>query len=141
MLTEVFNIIGLQLTSKLNLRQKESIRRTYSLKCPINYDARLFSREEAVERTVEDEGVDMIAEENLTSCDVRMLMQAEEELSQTKGFTRLLPDVRNTRYLKYLDRRLHGDLLLSAWEERYHSNRHQGRQILSRLSLQGKHLQ
>ena len=140
MLTEVFNIIGLQLTSKLTRRQRESLRETYSLQCPISYDDRLYIRG-GVEEDTADVDVDMIDERNLTSSDLRMLIQAEEELSQTRGFSRLLPGSQTSKYLKYLERRQHGDLLLSAWEERYHNHREEGRQILARLCLQGLHLQ
>ena len=140
MLTEVFNIIGLQLTSKLTRRQKESLRETYSLQCPISQDDRLYCRGGAEEETA-DEGVDMIDEGTLTSADLRMLIQAEEEFSQTRGFSRLLPGTEHSKYLKYLERRQHGDLLLSAWEERYHSTRQEGRQVVARLCQQGLHLQ
>ena len=125
MLTEVFNIIGLQLTSKLTSRQKESLRKTYRLQCPISQDDRLYCRGGAEEETA-GEAVDMIDEGNLTSADLRMLIQAEEEFSQTRGFSRLLPGMKHSKYLKYLERRQHGDLLLSAWEERYHNHREEG---------------
>ena len=140
MLTEVFNIIGLQITSKLNRRQKESLRETYCLQCPISFEDRIYCRG-GVEEETGDEAADMIDENNLTSADLRMLIQAEEEFSQTRGFSRLLPGTENSKYLKYLERRQHGDHLLSAWEERYHSHREEGRQILARLCLQELHLQ
>ena len=140
MLTEVFNIIGLQLTSKLTRRQRELLRETYSLQCPISYDDRLYTRG-GVEKETADDVVDMIDEGNLTSSDLRMLIQAEEELSQTRSFTRLLPETAHSKYLKYLERRQHGDSLLSAWEEKYHHHREEGRQLLTRLCLQGVHLQ
>ena len=138
MLTEVFNIVGLQLTSNLSLRQRESMRKFCS--GPVNFDSRLYSREGLGTKPGGPAG-DRVAEENLSSSDVRMLIQAEEELSQTKGFTRLLPSRRNTKYLKYLEVRGEGDLLLSSWEERYHQTREEGRQTLSRLCSRGVHLQ
>ena len=146
MLTEVFNIIGLQLTSKLTPRQKKSLRETYCLQCPFSYDARLYCRGEGEEERADDdddddEGVDLIAERNLTSSDLRLLIQAEEEFSQTRGFSRLLPGTEHRKYLEYLERRHQGDDLLAAWEERYHNTRQEGRKVLARLCLQGLHLQ
>ena len=138
MLTEVFNIIGLQLTSSLSLRQKEAMRKYWS--APVNFDSRLYSREGLGSKPGGLAG-DPVAEENLTSSDVRILIQTEEELSQTKGFTRLLPSRRNIKYLTYLEERGERDLLLSAWEERYHQSREEGRQTLSRLCSRGLHLQ
>ena len=140
MLTEVFNIIGLQITSKLTRRQKESLRQTYCLQCPISHEDRLYWRGGGEEETP-NEAADLIDEGNLTSADLRMLIQAEEEFSQTRGFSRLLPGTEHSKYLKYLERRQHGDHLLSAWEERYHNTREEGRQILARLCQQGLHLQ
>ena len=138
MLTEVFNIIGLQLTSSLSLRQKEALRKYWS--GPVDFDSRLYSREGLGSKPGGLAG-DPIAEENLTSSDLRILIQTEEELSQTKGFTRLLPSRRNSKYLKYLEGIGEMDLLLSSWEERYHQSREDGRQILSRLCSRGVHLQ
>ena len=140
MLTEVFNIIGLQLTSKLSLRQKESIRKTYSVNGPISFDSRLYSREGLGETAGAGVG-DVIAEDQLTSGDVRMLIQTEEEFSQTRGFTRLLPDRRHTEYLHYLQADSESDLLLARWEEKYHQSREEGREALARLCLRGVHLQ
>ena len=140
MLTEVFNIIGLQLTSKLTRRQEESLRKTYSLQCPLSYDERLYCRTGGEEERGEDT-VDLTEEGNLTSSDLRLLIQAEEEFSQTRGFSRLLPGTEHRKYLEYLERRHQGDNLLAAWEERYHNTRQEGRKVLARLCLQGLHLQ
>ena len=140
MLTEVFNIIGLQLTSKLTRRQEESLRKTYSLQCPLSYDDRLHTRR-GVGEEEKPADVEMIDEGPLTSSELRMLIQAEEELSQTRGFTRLLPGTAHSKFLKYLERQQHGDTLLAAWEKKFHEHREEGRQLLTRLCLQGLHLQ
>ena len=140
MLTEVFNIVGLQLTSKLSRRQKESLRETYCLQCPVSYDERLYCRTGAEEDPADDVA-DLTDEGRLTSSDLRLLIQAEEEFSQTRGFSRLLPGTEHRKYLEYLERRHQGDNLLAAWEERYHNTRQEGRQVLARLCLQGLHLQ
>ena len=60
--------------------------------------------------------------------DLRMLIKAEEELSQTNGFSRLFPSAKSHQYFKYFyrDGIPYYDRLLDAWEHKYGHNRAKG---------------
>ena len=83
----------------------------------------------------------MVQEDKLTGGDVRKLIRAEEELAQTKGFLRLFPSNNSDKYLDYLSQPSYSDRLLGAWEQVYAEDRMRGRDLLSRLCLEGKQYQ
>ena len=88
MLTEVFNIVGFHLTSRLKRKQKTNISKYYgfSQKVLDFVPGMYVSRLKECDHTVEDQ--------DLKSDDIRLLIKAEDELSQTKGFIRLLPSIK-----------------------------------------------
>ena len=135
MLTEMLNIVGFQITSKLSQRQKNQISKKYNISSKLlEFDSRLYTH-----LTPEQMHSHLIAENELTGHDLRILIQTEEELSQTKGFQRLLPNVQNSKYLKYLDEPSFNDKLLSIWEEKYENKREEGRLVIERLCNLGIH--
>ena len=82
--------------------------------------------EEAVGEVMEEEGEEwsgrddhLVEEERLGGREVRLLVRAEEELATCRGFTRLVPQERGVKYLKYLPKVSAADKLLAAWEARW----------------------
>lgn len=69
---------------------------------------------------------------DLTQSDIRVLMLAEDELSRCGQFKRVFPCATSGHYLKYFDKPRYYNLLLDAWEQRYHNNRMEGIRILSK---------
>ena len=69
----------------------------------------------------------------LTGADISALMTAEDELSQTREWSRIFP-VSSSDYLQYLQSSgSHLDTLLQAWEVKYgasQASRQQGREFL-----------
>ena len=69
----------------------------------------------------------------LTGADISALMTAEDELSQTREWSRIFP-VSSSDYLQYLQSSAsHLDTLLQAWEVKYgasQASRQQGREFL-----------
>jgi len=115
MLAEAFNIAGFHLTAKLKPKKKQEIAVRYGLdeNGPIEFDPRLYDdnpgegegegeggeggeEEQAGEVSSEWDGRDdqMVSEAMLGGREVRILIRAEEELSQSNGFARLIPQVR-----------------------------------------------
>ena len=78
---------------------------------------------------------------DLTPCDLRVLMQAEEELSQTETFERIFPTDKTSHYLQFTSNCNYYDVLLSAWEHKYSGARDEGIARLSQCSEQKIHLQ
>ena len=78
---------------------------------------------------------------NLTPCDVRVLLTSEEELTQMETFERIFPRPDTGHYLEYTSSTNYYDLLLSAWETKYAGCREEGRQRLRELAEQKVHLQ
>ena len=84
-------------------------------------------------------GADILSE--LTPCDVRVLMQSEEELSQTESFQRIFPTDQTSHYLQFTSNSNYYDVLLSAWEQKYSGARAQGIARLAECSQQKIHLE
>ena len=71
--------------------------------------------------------------EELTPCDIRVLVHSEEELSQCETFERIFPTPDTGDYLQYIDTNYY-DLLLVSWEKRYAKDRQTGRDRLATLT-------
>ena len=74
--------------------------------------------------------------------DLRILIKAEEELSQTNGFSRLFPSAKSHQYFKYFyrDGIPYYDRLLDAWEHKYAHNRAKGIRTLRKYCNKAIHL-
>ena len=71
---------------------------------------------------------------SLTEADISALMTAEDELSQTREWSRIFPAASSeTDYLQFWSSASHLDTLLHAWELKYgasQASRQQGREFL-----------
>ena len=78
----------------------------------------------------------------ISPMDLRMLIKAEEELSQTNGFSRLFPSAKSHQYFKYFyrDGIPYYDRLLDAWEHKYAHNRAKGIRTLRKYCNKAIHL-
>ena len=73
--------------------------------------------------------------------DVRTLIKSEEELSQTKNFTRIFPRANSHKYFKYFYEGLpYYDKLLDAWEHHYGNHRSKGIKELRKYCNKSVHL-
>jgi len=61
--------------------------------------------------------------EVLTPGDLRQLVSAEDELSQCDGFTRIFPTLNSHSYFPFFESPRYYNVLLDAWEQKYHENR------------------
>ena len=138
MLTEVFNIVGFHLTSRLKRKQKAYISKYYGCSQKVLDFVPGMYASMSNKFNVCDEGT--IDEQNLKSDGLRILIRAEEELSQTKGFVRLLPSIKNSKYLEYFEEPSHSDQFLAAWEKKYNDNREKGREVINKLCQEGRHM-
>ena len=71
--------------------------------------------------------------------DMRILVQAEEELEQTLHFSRLFPSSNLDKYAELCQGQSYSDSLLQAWEVRYGGKSGRGREVLAKLLLEGVH--
>lgn len=78
--------------------------------------------------------------ESLTPADVRTLVAYEDEQQRLGSFQKIFPTHETYRYLKYFENHRYYDLLLDAWENRYHSRRQDGIELLKSLCEKGTHL-
>jgi len=78
---------------------------------------------------------------DLTPCDVRVLLQSEEELSQTETFERIFPTEKTSHYLQFTSCSNYYDNLLSSWEQKYGGAREEGIAILKQCCKQKIHLE
>ena len=78
---------------------------------------------------------------DLTPCDVRVLLQSEEELSQTETFERIFPTEATSHYLQFTSCSNYYDNLLSSWEQKYGGAREEGISILKQCCQQKIHVE
>ena len=83
--------------------------------------------------------------DDLTPCDIRVLVHSEEELSQTRTFERIFPRDDTCPYLDLMPSHNYYDVLLAAWEQRHGGGdggrREEGLQRLRGLTQQKRHLE
>jgi len=115
-------------------------------------DPRLYSRRKtamqqkkedyftAEDITTEEYTEKLVDPDNLTGHDLRILLSAEQELSQCKDFTRLFPRENSDRFLNYVEIQNYSDRLLHAWEFKYSSRREEVRKLLTEMAKKGLHL-
>lgn len=77
--------------------------------------------------------------DNLTSDDVRVLTQAEDELVVRGPFERIFPTARTHKYLEFIEPRYY-NRLFDAWECMFERNRKPGIKMLQSLCVQKVHL-
>jgi len=151
MIAEMFNIVGFHFSGKPNNKQKIALKNKYKLKNALDFESRLYTREKTEEQVekedyytqedlTEEEYEELADEEQLTARDIKILIRAEEELTQCKGFSRIFPRKDSSKFLNYLETISYSDILLDAWERKYGNDRSKGREILSKLCLANLHL-
>ena len=140
LIAEMFNIAGIHLTKHLSQQQKNSIMIKQGWKSFHDFDPKLYRKyynvkEDEASKELGDE--DLINEANLTDMQVLKLIRSEEEISQTRNFSRLyfwqdLDQSDDIGCMSCCETPL--DKLEYAWKTRYGDNRRSGREILTRLS-------
>ncbi|CAG9793454.1 unnamed protein product [Diatraea saccharalis] len=148
LVTTVLNIAQFQVPLKTNLEMlsKEKPHKLAGLP----YDSRLYtvylSKEERdkhiIYTNMEDRDMylrDILS--TLTPDDVRHLIQAEDEFTQSGDMERVFPTHATHKYLGYLAGPRYYNRLFDAWEARYHFNRQPGLELLRNLCDIGYHLE
>ena len=149
MLPEMFNIVGFHIPNKRSLSQNlqglENIKK--------HHDNRIYSslrtKEEDVKidkimnNFVEKEcNLDNIIDQLLPS-EVRIILRSEDELSQTKSWTRIFPASNTQHLLQFISSPSYSDLILAAWEESFGTGwkkREQGQILQKNLYKEKYHL-
>ena len=145
MVREMFNIAGFHVPSNIACKHNKAVVRTLQLEQfgirNISYDEQLYSKRKLDEEVVKEKNCgsddDILA--SLTPADVRSLIKAEEELNQTKHWSRLVPSSDPPDHHP----RSYQDCLLQAWESRYggtKERREEGRDMLRKMCSDKYHL-
>ncbi|KAL0819085.1 hypothetical protein ABMA28_008355 [Loxostege sticticalis] len=148
LVSTVLNIAQFQVPVKTNLEMlsKEKPHKLAGLP----YDSRLYtvylSKEERDKHIIYTnmEERDMYLRDilsTLTPDDVRHLIQAEDELTQSGDMERVFPTHETHKYLAYLAGPRYYNRLFDAWEARYADNRQPGLELLRNLCEIGYHLE
>lgn len=148
LVTTVLNIAQFQVPAKTNLEMlcKDKPQKLAGLP----YDSRLYtiylSKEERdkhiIYTNMDDRDLylrDILS--TLTPDDVRHLIQAEDELTQSGDMERVFPTRNTYKYLGYLAGPRYYNRLFDAWEARYGQNRDPGIELLRNLCDMGYHLE
>ena len=158
MMAEMLNIVGFHIPRGIASKHQRTVKEKLNLKelktKNIGHDARLYSKlktEDDIEKTNKFISDDITREDyldailkNLTPSDVRLLTRAEDELSQTKVWTRIFPAPGTHQLLQFLSSPSYPDLLMDAWQDRFGAGEaagKKGRDILRKLCEEKHHLQ
>ena len=149
MIPEMFNIVGFHIPHERSLSQNlQGLENNKK-----HHDSRIYS---SLKTKEEDEKIDKIMNdfeknechlenilEQLLPSEVRIILRSEDELSQTRSWTRIFP-VSNTQHLlQFMSSPSYSDLLLAAWEGRFGTSwkkREQGQELLRNLCQEKNHL-
>jgi len=150
MVAEMFNIVGFTIPKELGNKRK--LVELLSLKTAgsIGHDVRIYSRDreasELEKVTVysdpsmsRDEYCETILDD-LTPSDLRKLIHTEDERSQAKVWSRLLPTDKEVDYVQFMTGCVYNDRLLDAWERKYSTNRQAGVDLLIEHCQRKEHL-
>jgi len=116
----------------------------------LTHDHRVYSKELTEEdETKEEENRRMETRPNsntwqldaLSPRDVKILIQAEEELSQTKLFQRIWPTNSTHEYFKYFEALPYSEKLMETYESVYGKKREEGQALLADYCHKKVHLQ
>eukprot|EP00092_Neocalanus_flemingeri_P000105 GFUD01000107.1.p1 GENE.GFUD01000107.1~~GFUD01000107.1.p1 ORF type:complete len:595 (+),score=129.91 GFUD01000107.1:61-1845(+) len=118
MIAEMFNIVGFHIPQEIAKKNKSDIISQYPEFAELSYDMKVYEKpaKKAVNLT-DEEMSEYLESDHIEASDIHLLMKAEEELSQTKEFTRLIPNNSTSRYLQFLGKDIHADRLLDMWEK------------------------
>lgn len=150
LINDTLNIVGFHLPVSKNHSDEELAQELGETgEEPISYDNRMYTpiittnekfkhcsfvsklnRYEYLERILQD----------LTPDDVRHLIVYEDELTQLGSYDKIFPTADTHTYLKYFEKNRYHNLLLDAWETKYHKRRTQGVELLRNLCKQKMHL-
>ncbi|NWX12564.1 TTLL4 polyglutamylase, partial [Aegotheles bennettii] len=75
----------------------------------------------------------------LTSDDVRILVETEDEYSRRGQFERVFPTHISMRYLHFFEQPRYFNILLAQWELKYYLNKHRGLELLKNWCVKGYH--
>ena len=165
LVAEMFNIVGLHIPKVLGTKHHRAVLETLGLSKEtvpqLGLDLRLYSRQrvdqDKEKRLRVAKKLELSPEtpstnpdlflDDLSPADLRILVQAEDELSQCFGWTRAFPtphrsssDFSADELLPLLSGDTYSDMLLAAWEKKYWRDRSAGREVLAGLCKEGRHL-
>ncbi|XP_050673994.1 tubulin monoglutamylase TTLL4-like isoform X2 [Leptidea sinapis] len=148
LVSTVLNIAQFQVPLRTNLEMLNKDKPNKMAGLP--YDSRLYtvylSKEERDKHIIYTnmEERDMYLRDilsTLTPDDVRHLLQAEDEMTQTRDMERVFPTRDSHKYLTFLSGPRYYNRLFDAWETRYADNRQAGIELLRNLCDIGYHLE
>jgi len=147
MVAEMFNLVGFHIPKLLGSKFQKKITEKLNLRPlpsgSMGYDVRLYTKL-LLDRDAEKRKVytsrsgdqcnrgDIL--QDLTPADLRTLIHTEDELTQSKQFSRIFPAAnKGEEYLKLLIKPSYTDTLLQAWEEEYGESPETRAEGISRL--------
>ncbi|EFX87889.1 hypothetical protein DAPPUDRAFT_311295 [Daphnia pulex] len=72
-----------------------------------------------IEKRVDDVVEESTILDNLTRGDIQHLIETEDELSQSHGFTRVFPADNSERYFRFMEKTSYYDFLLNEWHKKF----------------------
>ena len=156
MVAEMFNIVGFHIPKVIAAKHQKAIEDKLKIsrsEQSLGHDHRVYSRKrnkEDIAKTDQFARDELCREDyldrilsDLSPADVRTIIRAEDELSQTCNWSRIFPTSSSHPALQFISPPSYSDCLLDAWESKYGTSqelRQQGRDILRDLCREKIHL-
>jgi len=152
LVAEMFNIAGFHIPKHLAFKHGSTILEKIGLGHagikPLGHDKRIYSKslcDDDLEKQEEyvfcdrEDYLDTILEE-LTPYDVRQLIIMEDEVCQTKMFTKVWPTTQTFKYFPYFKQLSYAEKLMDAYEYYYGDHRCEGEELLREYCKMKTHL-
>eukprot|EP00096_Caligus_rogercresseyi_P013083 TRINITY_DN5740_c0_g1_i1.p1 TRINITY_DN5740_c0_g1~~TRINITY_DN5740_c0_g1_i1.p1 ORF type:complete len:274 (-),score=42.48 TRINITY_DN5740_c0_g1_i1:1082-1903(-) len=148
MMDELIRIVGFHVPAvSVSPHRKSLIQYTLQNDEMSSYDPNIYSRRDGDSKKIKDfekvndrDGYLESILNELSPCDLRVLIKLEEERSQVCKFERVFPSPTSHKYFKYMDKIPYYDKLVDAYETKYWSNREMGIEFLRDLCRRKIHL-
>jgi len=119
MIAEMFNIVGFHIPQDIAAKKKAELTQLYPNVESFCQDPRIYRKEKLAQlATGNAENIELLNLSQINSAQLKILMKAEEELSQTNNFARIFPTCYTNKYTRYLGDGADADFLLHAWEHK-----------------------
>lgn len=144
MIRDLLNLAGFVLPNTENISSSlstssSSLTREKCRMAPEYFTAQKMKKAYYLTQKIPDQDFYASVLDVLTPDDVRILVEMEDEFSRRGQFERIFPSRISSRYLRFFEQPRYFNILTTQWEQKYHSNKLKGVDLLRSWCYKGFH--
>ncbi|EHA97578.1 Tubulin polyglutamylase TTLL4 [Heterocephalus glaber] len=144
MIRDLLNLAGFILPNAEDISSSSSTSPTSSPKdkhqmAPEYFTAQKMKKAYYLAQKIPDQDFYASVLDVLMPDDVRILVEMEDEFSRRGQFERIFPSRISSRYLRFFEQPRYFNILTTQWEQKYHSNKLKGVDLLRNWCYKGFH--